>query len=89
MYKMREFTRQELLADPCPTSPCPTALASTRHPVTVYQGHGFVYPWVPNGEIWIEESLDRRELPFIIAHEDIERRWEDAEIAIGFRTNRP
>ena len=37
-------------------------------------GHGFVYPWVPNGEIWIEESLDRRELPFIIAHEYIERR---------------
>jgi hypothetical protein len=37
-------------------------------------GHGFVYPWVPIDEIWIEESLDPRELPFIIAHEYIERR---------------
>ena len=37
-------------------------------------GHGYVYPWVPRGEIWIEESLDRRELPYIVAHEYLERR---------------
>ncbi len=37
-------------------------------------GHGFVYPWVPVDEIWIEQSLDRRELPYIVAHEYIERR---------------
>lgn len=37
-------------------------------------GHGFVYPWVPNDEIWIEDTLDPRELPFIIAHEYLERR---------------
>lgn len=44
-------------------------------------GHGFVYPWVPNDEIWIEAILDRRELPFIVAHEYIERRlMRDAKI---------
>jgi hypothetical protein len=37
-------------------------------------GHGFVYPWVPNDEIWIEDTLDQRELPFIVAHEYLERR---------------
>lgn len=44
-------------------------------------GHGFVYPWVPNDEIWIEHSLDQRELPFIVAHEYIERRlMRDAKL---------
>jgi hypothetical protein len=37
-------------------------------------GHGYVYPWVPRDEIWIEQSLDRRELPYIVAHEYLERR---------------
>jgi hypothetical protein len=37
-------------------------------------GHGAVYPWAPQDEIWIENSLDRRELPFIVAHEYLERR---------------
>jgi hypothetical protein len=44
-------------------------------------GHGYVYPWVPRQEIWIEESLDARELPYIIAHEYIERRlMRDAKL---------
>lgn len=44
-------------------------------------GHGLVYPWVPNDEIWVEDSLDRRELPFIVAHEYIERRlMRDAKL---------
>jgi hypothetical protein len=37
-------------------------------------GHGYVYPWVPLGEIWIEDGADRRELPFILCHEYTERR---------------
>lgn len=37
-------------------------------------GHGYVYPWVPNDEIWIEDTLDQRELPFIVSHEYLERR---------------
>ena len=37
-------------------------------------GHGFVYPWVPNNEIWLEDTLDQHELPFIVAHEYLERR---------------
>jgi hypothetical protein len=37
-------------------------------------GHGVVYPWVPWGEIWIEHGVDRREVPFIVCHEYLERR---------------
>jgi hypothetical protein len=37
-------------------------------------GHGYVYPWVPRPEIWIEDGVDRRELPFIVSHEYLERR---------------
>ena len=37
-------------------------------------GHGYVYPWVPRSEIWIEDGVDRREVPFIVSHEYIERR---------------
>ncbi len=37
-------------------------------------GHGYVYPWVPRPEIWIEDGVDRREVPFIVSHEYLERR---------------
>jgi hypothetical protein len=37
-------------------------------------GHGYVYPWVPRPEIWVEEGVDHRELPFIVCHEYLERR---------------
>jgi hypothetical protein len=37
-------------------------------------GHGYVYRWVPKPEIWIEDGVDDREVPFIIAHEYLERR---------------
>src|SRR5947209_6270859 len=37
-------------------------------------GHGYVYPWVPKPEIWIEVTLDRSELPYIVSHEFLERR---------------
>jgi hypothetical protein len=37
-------------------------------------GHGYVYPWVPRAEIWIEDGVDRREVPFIVCHEYLERR---------------
>jgi hypothetical protein len=37
-------------------------------------GHGFVYPWVPRAEIWVVYGVDRRELPFIVCHEYLERR---------------
>ena len=36
-------------------------------------GHDIVYPWIPKGEIWIEESLDAAERTFIILHELHER----------------
>lgn len=37
-------------------------------------GHGYVYPWVPRPEIWIEDGVARREVPFIVSHEYLERR---------------
>ncbi len=37
-------------------------------------GHGYVYPWVPKNEIWVEDGVDHRELPYITAHEYLERR---------------
>src|SRR5207249_5041677 len=37
-------------------------------------GHGYVYRWVPKQEIWVEWAVDRRELPFIVAHEYLELR---------------
>jgi len=37
-------------------------------------GHGYVYPWVPRAQIWIEDGVDRREVPFIVSHEYLERR---------------
>jgi hypothetical protein len=37
-------------------------------------GHGYVYPWVPRHEIWIDDAVDRREMPFIVCHEFLERR---------------
>ena len=37
-------------------------------------GHGYVYPWVPKNEIWIEQAIEQAEAPFIVAHEYIEHR---------------
>ena len=37
-------------------------------------GHGYVYRWVPKGEIWIDDGVDAREMPFILAHEYLELR---------------
>jgi hypothetical protein len=37
-------------------------------------GHGYVYPWIPRPQIWIEDGVDHRELPFITTHEYLERR---------------
>ncbi len=37
-------------------------------------GHGYVYLWVPRPEIWIEDGVDHREVPYILCHEYLERR---------------
>lgn len=36
-------------------------------------GHDRVYPYIPKHEIWIEETLDEKEIPFILLHELHER----------------
>jgi len=37
-------------------------------------GHGYVYPWVPKDQIWIEKDLEHWEMPFILSHEYLELR---------------
>jgi hypothetical protein len=37
-------------------------------------GHGYVYPWCPKDQIWIEKDIHPSELPFIVAHEYTELR---------------
>lgn len=35
-------------------------------------GHGYVYPWIPNDEIWIEDEVDPPEREAILLHEYVE-----------------
>ena len=35
-------------------------------------GHGYVYAWVPNDEIWLEFGIDKKEMPLLILHEFVE-----------------
>lgn len=35
-------------------------------------GHGYVYPWIPKDEIWIEKDIEEDEIPYILHHEYIE-----------------
>jgi hypothetical protein len=37
-------------------------------------GHGWVYPWCPKNQIWIEKDLQAAEAPFILTHEYMELR---------------
>ena len=37
-------------------------------------GHGYVYPWVPRHQIWIEKDLKPSEMPYIVSHEYLELR---------------
>jgi ADP-Ribosyltransferase in polyvalent proteins len=36
-------------------------------------GHHYVYPWIPIGEIWIEDTINASEMPPIVLHEFVER----------------
>ena len=36
-------------------------------------GHGFVYPFVPMNEVWIDEDLTPHERPYVVLHELHER----------------
>jgi len=37
-------------------------------------GHGYVYPFVPKNEIWIDDDLYKKEIPFVLIHELHERK---------------
>lgn len=36
-------------------------------------GHHYVYPWVPEKEIWLDNDITESERPFVLSHEWIER----------------
>jgi hypothetical protein len=36
-------------------------------------GHGYVYTWIPKDEIWIDNTLNKEEMPVIVLHEFVER----------------
>src|SRR6185369_16608400 len=57
-------------------------LARSRYKTDYAEGgHGYVYPWVPRDEIWVEHVLARGELPFILVHEYTELRlMRDAKL---------
>lgn len=38
-------------------------------------GHDLVYSYVPRGEIWIEKVLHPKEVPFVLHHEVVERKF--------------
>jgi hypothetical protein len=40
-------------------------------------GNSGVYPWVPEDEIWIEDTMHSSEIPIIILHEFVERELMD------------
>jgi len=46
-----------------------------RHidPEFIFGGHEFVYSYIPENEIWLDEKMDPREIPYILLHEKIER----------------
>lgn len=44
-------------------------------PEFVLGGHDLVYPYIPANEIWIEEKMDPREIPFVLTHE-----WEERKL---------
>jgi hypothetical protein len=36
-------------------------------------GHGYVYPFIPKNEIWIDDALNPKELKYVLLHEIFER----------------
>lgn len=42
-------------------------------PSFVFGGHHYVYPYVPENEIWLDDRMDPQEIPFVLLHEEIER----------------
>lgn len=44
-------------------------------PEFIMGGHEFVYDYVPKGEIWLDAWLDEREFPYILIHEQVERKF--------------
>lgn len=35
-------------------------------------GNGYAYDWIPSEELWIEQTLDPAEAPYIVVHEHVE-----------------
>ncbi len=48
-------------------------------PEFIFGGHSFVYSYVPEKEIWVDNLMNPLELPYIILHEKIERKLMEKE----------
>ncbi|HEY2154021.1 MAG TPA: hypothetical protein VGH33_00225 [Isosphaeraceae bacterium] len=70
----------DYLTLPDPAGPIAARLVDGGYVRSVYRtdyvegGHGYVYPWVPKREIWLEHGVAAKELPFVLAHEYTELR---------------
>lgn len=42
-------------------------------PEFTFGGHGFVYSYIPKGEVWIDIFMDPRETKYVVLHEVVER----------------
>lgn len=38
-------------------------------------GHEYVYKFIPKGEVWLDDDIFKKEIPFVLIHELHERRW--------------
>lgn len=43
-------------------------------PEFILGGHDLVYDYIPEKEIWLDNKMDPAELPYILLHEEVERR---------------
>ncbi|MEK9183631.1 MAG: hypothetical protein AAB890_00970 [Patescibacteria group bacterium] len=48
-------------------------------PEFIFGGHSFVYSYVPEKEIWVDNLMNPLELPYIVLHEKIERKLMEKE----------
>lgn len=43
-------------------------------PEFIFGGHDLVYSYIPEKEVWVDGIMDKRELPYVLFHEESERK---------------
>lgn len=86
-HKLREHLKKELcIKSPLPTFKKSSTGANPivifidgsivrqyLDPEFIFGGHGFVYDYIPKNEIWLDNTMDPREVPYIEHHERVEQ----------------